>query len=133
MSLRLKKHWRISLRLKPAPPKRLADQPPPQGTAGPPQEDPAEIGMKMAKKDLEKKKFEEALEDLEKIVERLESGELSLEESLAAFEDGVRLVKFCNRKLTEVEKKIELLVKDKNGTLQLKPLEDEEEEPEGES
>ncbi len=87
----------------------------------------------MAKKDLEKKKFEEALEDLEKIVERLESGELSLEESLAAFEDGVRLVKFCNRKLTEVEKKIELLVKDKNGTLQLKPLEDEEEEPEGES
>jgi exodeoxyribonuclease VII small subunit len=89
--------------------------------------------MKMAKKDLEKKKFEEALEDLEKIVERLESGELSLEESLAAFEDGVRLVKFCNRKLTEVEKKIELLVKDKNGTLQLKPLEDEEEEPEGES
>ena len=87
----------------------------------------------MAKKELEKKKFEEALEDLEKIVERLESGDLSLEESLTAFEEGVRLVKFCNRKLTEVEKKIELLVKDKNGNLQLKPLEDEEAEPEGES
>jgi exodeoxyribonuclease VII small subunit len=86
----------------------------------------------MAKKDAEKRKFEEALEELEKVVERLESGELSLEDSLAAFEDGVRLVKFCNQKLTEVEKKIELLVKDKDGKLQLKPLEDEDEEPEGE-
>ena len=70
----------------------------------------------------EKKKFEEAIEDLEKIVERLESGELSLEESLTAFEDGVRLIKICNQKLAEVEKKIELLVKDKDGKLQLKPL-----------
>jgi len=70
----------------------------------------------------EKKKFEEAIEDLEKIVERLESGELSLEDSLTAFEDGVRLIKICNQKLAEVEKKIELLVKDKDGKLQLKPL-----------
>ena len=77
----------------------------------------------MAKKDQEKKKFEDAVEDLEKVVERLESGELSLEESLAAFEDGVKLVKFCNEKLNEVEKKIELLVRDKEGKLQLKSLE----------
>ena len=89
----------------------------------------------MAKKNQEKKKFEQALEELEKVVERLESGELSLEQSLAAFEAGVKLVKLCNQKLTEVEKKIELLVKDKDGKLQLKPLEDagdegpEEEEP----
>ncbi|MBI2985765.1 MAG: exodeoxyribonuclease VII small subunit [Deltaproteobacteria bacterium] len=69
-----------------------------------------------------KKKFEEALEELEKVVEQIESGELSLEDSLAAFEEGVRLVKYCNQKLTEVEKKIELLVKDKEGRLQLKPL-----------
>jgi exodeoxyribonuclease VII small subunit len=86
----------------------------------------------MAKKDAEKQKFEGALEELEKVVERLESGELSLEDSLAAFEEGIRLVKFCNQKLTEVEKKIELLVKDKDGKLQLRPLEDEDEEPEGE-
>lgn len=79
----------------------------------------------MAKKD---KKFEEALEELEKVVERLESGELSLEDSLAAFEEGVKLVRFCNQKLIEVEKKIELLVKDKEGKLQLKPLEDVSEE-----
>lgn len=84
----------------------------------------------MAKKEQEEKKFEKAIEELEKVVERLESGELSLEDSLAAFEEGVGLVKFCNQKLTEVEKKIELLVKDKEGKLQLKALdEDADEEP----
>ena len=72
----------------------------------------------------EKKKFEEAVGELERVVEQLESGELSLEDSLAAFENGVRLVKLCNQKLTEVERKIELLVKDKDGKLQLKPLEE---------
>ncbi|MBI2210696.1 MAG: exodeoxyribonuclease VII small subunit [Deltaproteobacteria bacterium] len=82
----------------------------------------------MAKKDAANKKFETALEELEKVVERLESGELSLEDSLAAFEEGVRLVKYCNQKLTEVEKKIELLVKDKEGKLQLRALADVGEE-----
>lgn len=87
----------------------------------------------MAKKEPGKKKFEDALEELEKVVEQLESGELSLEDSLAAFEEGVRLVKHCNQKLTEVEKKIELLVKDKEGKLRLKPLADAgDEDPETE-
>lgn len=81
----------------------------------------------MAKKD---RKFEEALEELEKVVERLESGELSLEDSLAAFEEGVKLVRLCNQKLTEVEKKIELLVKDKEGKFELRPLEEIKEEDE---
>jgi len=85
----------------------------------------------MAKKEQEKKRFEQALEELEKVVERLESGELSLEDSLAAFEEGIGLVKFCNQKLTEVEKKIELLVKDKDGKLQLRALDDAaDEDPE---
>jgi exodeoxyribonuclease VII small subunit len=66
------------------------------------------------------KKFETALEDLEQVVEQLESGKLSLEDSLAAFEKGVGLVRYCNEKLNEVEKKIELLIKDKDGKLQLK-------------
>ena len=78
----------------------------------------------MARKDSIHKKFESALEDLEQVVEQLESGEFSLEDSLAAFEKGVGLVKFCNQKLNEVEKKIELLVKDKEGKLQLKAFED---------
>lgn len=75
----------------------------------------------MPKKNHEKK-FEEALRELESVVERLEGGELSLEDSLAAFEEGVKLVKYCNQKLTDVEKKIELLVKDKEGKLELAPV-----------
>ena len=82
----------------------------------------------MTRKDQDKKKFKEALEELEQVVEQLESGELSLEDSLAAFEQGVKLVRYCNQKLTEVEKKIELLVKDKEGNLKLKPFADVDEE-----
>jgi exodeoxyribonuclease VII small subunit len=78
----------------------------------------------MSRKDPSTKTFETALEDLEQVVEQLESGELSLEDSLATFEKGVGLVKYCNQKLNEVEKKVELLVKDKEGKLQLKPFED---------
>jgi len=51
-----------------------------------------------------------------------------IQESLAAFEKGVGLVKFCNQKLNEVEKKVELLIKDKEGKLQLKTLHDLPEE-----
>jgi exodeoxyribonuclease VII small subunit len=76
----------------------------------------------MAKKEQQSKKFEVALEELEGVVEQLETGELALEESLAAFERGVGLVKYCNQKLTEVEKKVELLVKDKEGKLQFRAL-----------
>ena len=76
----------------------------------------------MAKKDQPGKTFEVAVEELEGVVEQLETGELPLEESLAAFEKGVGLVKFCNQKLNEVEKKIELLVKDKEGKLQFTAL-----------
>jgi exodeoxyribonuclease VII small subunit len=76
----------------------------------------------MARKESGEKKFESALEELEEVVEQLESGELSLEDSLTAFEKGVGLVRFCNQKLNEVEKKIEMLVKDKEGKLQLKEL-----------
>jgi len=86
----------------------------------------------MARKDSPNKKFETALEDLEQVVEQLDSGELSLEDSLAAFEKGVGLVKFCNEKLNEVEKKIELLVKDKDGKLQLKAFEDSVDDGNGE-
>jgi exodeoxyribonuclease VII small subunit len=76
----------------------------------------------MAQKDPVDKRFESALEELEQIVEQLESGELSLEDSLSAFEKGVGLVRFCNQKLNEVEKKIEMLVRDKEGKLELKEL-----------
>jgi exodeoxyribonuclease VII small subunit len=76
----------------------------------------------MANKDQSNQKFESALEELETVIERLESGDLSLEDSLAAFEKGVALVKYCHQKLNEVESKVELLVKDREGRLQLKSL-----------
>lgn len=78
----------------------------------------------MAGKEPVNQKFESALEELEQVVEQLESGELSLEDSLSAFEKGIGLVRFCNHKLSEVEKKIEMLIKDKEGKLQLKALAD---------
>ena len=74
----------------------------------------------MTKNDSQELKFEAAIEDLEQVVEQLESGDLSLEDALAAFERGVGLVRYCNQKLSEVEKKVELLVRDKEGQLQLK-------------
>jgi exodeoxyribonuclease VII small subunit len=76
----------------------------------------------MAKKESTEENFEQALAELEEVVEQLESGALPLDDSLAAFEKGVGLVKFCNQKLNEVEKKVELLLKDKDGRLQLTTL-----------
>ncbi|MBN1613516.1 MAG: exodeoxyribonuclease VII small subunit [Deltaproteobacteria bacterium] len=57
-------------------------------------------------------KFEEALQKLDAIVRRMESGDLTLEESLKAFEEGVKLARFCSRKLDEAERKVELLLKE---------------------
>jgi len=73
----------------------------------------------VVKTETQELKFDEAIADLEQVVEQLESGDLSLEDSLAAFEKGVGLVRYCNQKLSEVEKKVELLVKDKQGHLRL--------------
>ncbi len=58
-------------------------------------------------------RFEVSLERLEKIVARLEGGDLSLEESLKFFEEGTRLAKVCQERLSEAEKKIERLSKDR--------------------
>jgi exodeoxyribonuclease VII small subunit len=59
--------------------------------------------------------FEQALQQLEQIVQKLEKGELPLEESLALYEDGIRLSRLCHGKLEEAEGKIALLVKDARG------------------
>ena len=65
----------------------------------------------------EKFQFETALEDLEKIVEAMESGELTLDQALKKYEDGVGLVRACQSKLVETEKKIEVLTKTLDGAL----------------
>ena len=61
-------------------------------------------------------KFEISLKKLEDAVSRLESGELSLEDSLKVFEEGVRHASICTRKLNEAQKKVELLLKQKDGS-----------------
>lgn len=63
------------------------------------------------------KDFESALKQLEAIVKELEDGELTLEQSLERYEQGVRLARFCNAKLEEAEKRIELLQKREDGEL----------------
>lgn len=69
-----------------------------------------------------KEKFEEALSKLEKVVERLEAGDISLEESLRLFEEGIRLSRFCNQKLDEAEKRVEILLKDEEGRMKTQPF-----------
>jgi len=71
--------------------------------------------------------FEETLERLEAVVERLGEGELQLEESLEVFEDGIRLSRECAKQLDAVEKRIEVLTRDRAGWT-ASPLDPEVEE-----
>ena len=79
----------------------------------------------MAKK---KEKFEEALQKLETIVTQMEEGDLPLEETLKAFEEGVRLARFCASKLDEAERKVEKLMRDQTGKLQTTSFSEEEDD-----
>ena len=67
-------------------------------------------------------KFEDCLQQLEKIVEQLERGDLPLEDALKLFEEGVRLSSFCRQELESAEGKVEILLK-QNGKLQAEPFE----------
>ena len=68
---------------------------------------------------MKKTNFEESLKRLEEIVETFEQGELSLEESIKIFKEGVELTKFCKEKLNAAETQLKKLVKDENGNFQL--------------
>ncbi|HEY1852437.1 MAG TPA: exodeoxyribonuclease VII small subunit [Candidatus Binataceae bacterium] len=70
-------------------------------------------------------KFEDQLENLESIVTRIDSGELSLEESIDAFEHGVKLVRSLNHKLDEVERRVEVLTRGASGDLKSSAYEGE--------
>ncbi|MFM7275312.1 MAG: exodeoxyribonuclease VII small subunit [Gammaproteobacteria bacterium] len=59
--------------------------------------------------------FEKSLAELEELVERMEDGELSLEESLAAFEQGVRLTQDCQKALTEAQQRVQVLMQQDGG------------------
>lgn len=70
-----------------------------------------------------KVKFEDALKGLEDIVERLEKGDLPLDQTLSEYEEGIRLYKQCIALLENAEKKIQILVKDENGVFRTKDFE----------
>ncbi len=74
----------------------------------------------------ESKKFDDGMAELEAIVTRLERGEMPLEEALAAFEAGIALVRVLNQRLSEVESRVELLSRDGEGNLRLRPISEEE-------
>lgn len=73
-------------------------------------------------------KFEKALEKLEKIVEDLESGDVSLDEALKKYEEGVKLSRTCQSRLSQAEKKIEVLTKSLDGSFEIQEFDSEEAE-----
>ena len=72
----------------------------------------------------ERPPFEEAMAELETLVRRLEQGELPLEDSLVAFERGMALVKELSKRLESIERRVEVLLEQSDGSLAVKPLAD---------
>jgi exodeoxyribonuclease VII small subunit len=66
--------------------------------------------------------FERALAELEEIVKKLEKGELTLDDSIACFQRGVELTKYCSKRLDEAERSITMLVEGENGTVTEKEM-----------
>jgi exodeoxyribonuclease VII small subunit len=73
------------------------------------------------------KKFEDALARLEELVRELESGDLPLEQSLKMFEEGIKLSRICHKRLEDAERRVEILLKDKAGTIVAQPFPEEAE------
>jgi len=77
---------------------------------------------------LAKETFEDSFKKLEKIIAKMEGGDLPLEETLKLYEEGMRLYTHCSQKLIEVQKKVELLSQTSEGKLAGKPFPMDEEE-----
>jgi exodeoxyribonuclease VII small subunit len=69
-----------------------------------------------------KQSFEKSIEQLEEIIQELETGDLPLEKAIKRFEEGIQLSKDCSRKLDETEKKISILLRDMDGAITAKPF-----------
>ena len=78
----------------------------------------------------ERPPFEEAMAELETLVRRLEQGELPLEDSLVAFERGMALVKELSKRLESIERRVEVLLEQSDGSLAVKPLADADDDDE---
>ena len=72
------------------------------------------------------KSFEEAMKELGDIVEKLEDGDVSLEESIKLFENGMKLSKTCQKMLENAEKKVSVLTADEDGEMQQEPFAEKE-------
>lgn len=72
-----------------------------------------------------KEKFEDALEKLEDIVRKMESGDMPLDEALRSFEEGIKLIRFCSSRLEETERRVEMLL-EKEGAFQIKRFQGED-------
>jgi exodeoxyribonuclease VII small subunit len=66
-------------------------------------------------KEKQKYTFEQAMQRLEEIVNKLELGNVPLEETISLFQEGMELINFCNQKLEEVKHKVEIVIRNKNG------------------
>lgn len=71
-------------------------------------------------------KFEEALKRLEKIVEALEEGDIPLDDALEKYEEGIKLSKLCAKKLEVAKKKVEILLKSEDGSIEIAPFDEKE-------
>lgn len=93
----------------------------------PPHRDKGEARAKMVKARKQSFDFESALTELESLVERMEQGDLSLEESLRQFETGIMLTRACQQALQEAEQKVEILL-GKDTSAELQPFTPHDEE-----
>lgn len=74
----------------------------------------------------EKMTFEQATQRLDELVKKMESGTLPLDDMVAAFEEGNRLISFCSKKLNDVERRVELLTQQTDGSVSAEPFEEKE-------
>jgi len=79
----------------------------------------------MSKNEIQTRTFESSLEELEKIVGKLEHGDLPLETSLELFEQGIRLSRECQERLNQAERRIEVLLRDQQGRTVVTEFKDE--------
>lgn len=89
----------------------------------------AKDSPKKADADVANASFEDLLTRLSTVVERLERGDLPLEQSLTIFEEGVRLSRLGQKRLDDAERRVELLLRDEDGASSLRPLDKEPETP----
>jgi exodeoxyribonuclease VII small subunit len=73
-------------------------------------------------------KFETSLKKLEEVVRKLEGGSLTLDDSIKAFEEGVKYAGFCAKKLDEAERKVEILIKQRDGSFRKEPFHADDED-----